>query len=81
MAFCNELVCEATQFAVTRLGLRTNNGKLFVPSLADKVDRPHMESHCSSDPRTAGYFTGLKQIAYLQSDAIASSGVISTVRL
>ena len=29
-----------------------------------------MESHRSSDPRTAGYFTGLKQIAYLQPDAI-----------
>ena len=56
MAFCNELVCEhceAIQFAMT-IGFRTNNGKLFVPSLADKVDRPHMESHCSSDPRTAG---------------------------
>ena len=76
---CNEPVCEAIQFVMTRLGLWTNNGKLFVPSLADNVyvDRPHMESHCSSDPRTAGYFTGLKQIAYLQPEAIASSGVIT----
>ena len=57
----DELVCEAIQFAVTRLGLRTNNEKPIVPSLADNVDRPHMESHCSSDPRTAGYFTRLKQ--------------------
>ena len=74
-AFCNELVCEAIQFTMTRLGLGTNNGKLFVPSLADNVDRLHMESRCSSDPRTAGYFTGLKQIAYLQPDANARLAV------